>query len=289
MTDISLVICTRNRAAQLKRCLTRVAAVRSSANWELVVVNNDSSDVTADVISDFAKSASFPVVQTYEPVPGLGRAHNAGLSVSHGRIIAFIDDDCYPASDYVENVLKVFKDPTIGFAGGRITLYASDDYPITIKDSPAPQFFPPCSLIPAGELHGANMMFRRQAIAEIGGFDNDFGPGALFNCEDIDAFARASLAGWWGMYSPEPVVAHHHGRRARDIPALKRSYAVGRGAYLAKFTLHGASRKLFVRVWLYRVTHFAALGLRNCLQELSGAGLYICHRITSLGKGPGYR
>jgi len=283
--DLSLIICTRNRATQLKRCLAAVAAIRTSARWELVLVDNGSTDDTPRVIAGFARSAPIPVATVYEPLPGNGQGRNAGLAVARGAIAAFTDDDCYPAPDYVDQALAVFDNPKIGFAGGRITLFDADDYPITIKDEPVMRFYPPYSYIAGGEVHGANMMFRMSALDQIRGFDRAFGAGARFAGEDADACARASFAGWWGTYAPGPVVAHHHGRKANDVPALKRVYAIGRGAYLAKFALDKASAKAYRRVCVYRLTHFIALGPRNCLQELYGAALYILYRATMRMRG----
>jgi GT2 family glycosyltransferase len=209
------------------------------------------------------------------------------LIVSRGDLVAFTDDDCYPATDYIDQVLAVFKDPKIGFAGGRVTLYDADDYPITIKDLHMAQFFPPYSYIPGGEIHGANMMFRKRVIVDIQGFDRAFGAGTRFYCEDIDVCGRASFAGWWGMYSPGPVVAHHHGHKAKDIQTLKRYYAIGRGAYLAKFALDKASSTQYRRVWIHRITHFVSLGPRNCLQEIYGAALYLLRRAAMRMKRSG--
>lgn len=277
--DLSLLISTRNRATQLRRCLDRVAEIKTSARWELVVIDNGSTDNTAEVVSDFAKSAPFAVQQVYEPKPGLARGHNAGVAVARGRIIALTDDDCYPASDYVDQALAVFEDPKIGFAGGRITLYDPEDYPFTINELTIPRDFPPRLYMPAGDLQGANLLFRRQVLDDIGGFDDNLGSGGLFNCEDVDACARASFEGWWGRYAPGPTVAHHHGRKAKDIQALKRAYAIGRGAYIAKFMLNRDSSMVYFRVWIGRMIRFVPLGPRNCLQELTGLSSYLLFRL----------
>jgi GT2 family glycosyltransferase len=276
--DLSLIISTRNRAAQLRRCLAAVAEIKSVARWEVIVVDNNSADETPTVIAEFVNSAPIPVVPVQEPHPGVGLGRNAGLAAARGALVAFTDDDCYPAQDYVDQALAVFQDPRIGFAGGRITLYDADDYPITIKDSQTAQFFPPSTYLAGGEIHGANMMFRKCVLDEIHGFDHAFGPGGPFySGEDVDLCGRASFAGWWGAYAPGPVVAHHHGRKAKDVQALKRGYAIGRGAYLAKFALQRASAAQYRRVCLYRLTHFVSLGPRNMLQEMYGAALYLRH------------
>ena len=86
----------------------------------------------------------------------------------------------------------------------------------------------------AGAVKGANLAFRRSVLDAIGPFDPLFGSGALFPAEDADAAMRAALAGWAGVYDPAIIVWHHHGRRAADVPALLRSYDLGRGAFHAK-------------------------------------------------------
>jgi hypothetical protein len=80
------------------------------------------------------------------------------------------------------------------------------------------------------------------------------------------------------MYSPAPTVAHHHGRKEKHVQALKRRYAIGRGAYLMKFMLNSASAAIYRRVWLQRLIRFWTLGPRNCAQELYGSLSYLYYR-----------
>uniref|UniRef100_UPI00286E8B15 glycosyltransferase family 2 protein n=1 Tax=Sandarakinorhabdus sp. TaxID=1916663 RepID=UPI00286E8B15 len=92
---ISLIICTRNRAGPLGRCLAAVAGIVHDGDWELVIVDNGSTDATAAVVADFAAQAGFRVVQVHQPVPGLSNARNAGVAAATGELILFTDDDCY--------------------------------------------------------------------------------------------------------------------------------------------------------------------------------------------------
>jgi len=282
--SISIVICTRNRAQQLNTCLAYIAALNTSIAWELIIVDNGSSDNTSCVLREFARSASFPVIILNEPVPGLGRARNRGWRAARGEIIAFTDDDCYVLPDFPGEVLEAFADPKIGYCGGRIKLYDSSDYPITINESTVPEFFPPNKYFATGVIHGANMIFRRAALVDIGGFDNCFGPGARFYGEDSDACTRASFAGWWGAYTPGPTVLHAHGRKAADVVILRRSYDIGDGAYAAKFILRRQTRWLFARRWgAYFATNFRrAGGRRECLSQIEGAIRYCFYRISGM-------
>jgi glycosyltransferase involved in cell wall biosynthesis len=215
---VSLLFCTRNRAEQLKSCLEHIARLISSCSWELVIVDNGSTDDTGRILSEYAAITPFPTVILYEGRAGKSRGLNQGLRVARGEIIALIDDDCYVEPDYIDRVLEIFEDPRIGFAGGRVELFDPTDFPMTIKTSTERELLPPRSYVEGGWVLGANMMFRRRVLEAIGGFDVDFGPGTPFIAEDPDAQARASFAGWWGLYTPDVVVAHHHGRKAKDIP-----------------------------------------------------------------------
>jgi glycosyltransferase involved in cell wall biosynthesis len=282
--SISLVICTRNRAQQLNTCLAYIAALNTSKPWELIVVDNSSPDSTSHVLREFARSASFPVIILNEPVPGLGRARNRGWRAARGEIIAFTDDDCYVLPDFPNKVFEAFADPTLGYCGGRIKLYDTSDCPITINESTVLKFFPPNNYFhfATEAIQGANMMFRRAALVDIGGFDNCLGPGTGFVCDDADACTRASFAGWWGAYVPGPTVLHAHGRKTADAVILRRSYAIGGGAYAAKFILQGNTRWFFARRWCaYLVNSLRGSGgPRECLSQIEGAIRYCFYRVS---------
>lgn len=246
---ISLIICTRNRAGPLGRCLEAVAEIDHAGDWELVVVDNGSTDTTPAVVADFAATARFRVVPVFQPVPGLSNARNAGVAAATGDLILFTDDDCYVAPDMLDAAARAFADPAVGYASGRVRLFDPEDFPVTINESLVPLRFPARRFLPAGAVKGANLAFRKAVLDAIGPFDPLFGSGALFPSEDADAAMRAALAGWEGVYDPAIVVWHHHGRKAADVAGLYRSYDVGRGAFHAKLLgLKGGLRQ-GLRAW----------------------------------------
>ena len=283
---VSLLFCTRNRAEQLKSCLEYVARLNSSCSWELVVVDNGSIDDTGRVLSDYAATVPFSTTIVYEGKPGKSRGLNRGLRVTRGEIVALIDDDCYVAPDYIDRVREIFDDPRIGFAGGRVELFDPADYPISITTSTVLEFLAPRSYVPPGWILGANMMFRRQVLEAIGGFDPELGPGMRFSSgEDPDVQARASFAGWWGLYNPDVVVAHHHRRKAKDAAALTRVYLRGGGTYMAKFLLLSETRSVYLGVlsrrWYWEILRILR-GNRpfpNYLWEGQGFAGYLAHRL----------
>jgi glycosyltransferase involved in cell wall biosynthesis len=252
--------------------------MRAHVLWELVMVDNGSTDDTPSRLKLLARQVEAHVTIVSELRRGLGRARNAGVRAARGALLAFTDDDCYPAVDYVDRVVDAFADPTRDYIGGRILLHDAEDHPITIRVDSAPILIPPCSVVPTGLVQGANMAFRRAVLARIGGFDDALGPGTPFCNDDVDAVARASAGGFTGSYVPEPVVHHHHGRRdPAAVAALWRSYDHGRGAYYAKCILDLPTRRQVARYWWQSVgvEKFGAT-----MRELEGALDYTVRRLT---------
>src|SRR6516225_1620926 len=97
--------------------------------------------------------------------------------------------------------------------------------------------------------------------------------------EEIEAVSRASAMGWKGGYNPEVVVRHHHGRKAGDIAALTKWYAIGRGAFHMKLLLRGHkflwfAQSVYQLRWRYRSSN------TTVLWELVGAAKYGCMYLT---------
>jgi glycosyltransferase involved in cell wall biosynthesis len=234
--DISLVVCTRNRAAQLVEALESFARIQCHLPWELVIVDNGSTDDTPAVLSDFKARFNGSLTLVTAKRPGLGHARNVGWRAARGDIVAFTDDDCYPEPDYLTQVAHCLADPRFGFVGGRVLLHDPLDYPITIQLSTTRREFRPRAFIPPGSIHGANFSFRRAALEKIGGFDERLGAGTNLYCaEDADALARVCAFGWWGVYDPGPTVRHHHRRRdLAEIARIREGHSVGTGALFFK-------------------------------------------------------
>ena len=239
---VSVVVCTRNRLSSLTRCVAAFGAIQTSHAWELIVVDNGSSDGTFE----YLRQEKIRFVT--ELRRGASNARNAGFKASTGDIIAFIDDDCYATPTFIDDLIFVFSDERIGYAAGRVLLYDPKDIPLTIKESNEPASFPPHSFIATGEIHGCNMAFRRDVLSAIGGFDERF---AALSGNDIEAIASASWAGFTGVYDPRPTVYHHHRRRTKDQFRKRfHYYDIGRGAYYAKFILRKRSMRKYLFAWL---------------------------------------
>jgi glycosyltransferase involved in cell wall biosynthesis len=272
--DVSLIISTRDRCQQLARCLDALRLITFAQCWELIIVDNGSVDKTAATVDAFIKQFHGKITYLWEPKFGLGNAHNSGLAVSSGDIVAFTDDDCYPAADFLSKIWEIFEDDkSLGYITGRIMLHDPEDVPTAVNESTAPRTFPARSFVPVGTVQGANMAFRRQTLLDIGGFDPLFGPGALFNAEDIDAAGRASAMGWKGRYCPEVSVRHHHGRKKSDAPRQWRSAGIGAGAYHMKLLLHSGEWRCFAQS-IYQLRRRLGMNRRWVFWEPVGAARY---------------
>lgn len=269
---LSIVVPTRNRAEQLDRCLDAAGAIKGD-NWELIVVDNGSTDCTPELLT--RRACEFVHFQSVTvPEPGAGRARNSGLAVAEGPLVAFFDDDCYPTPSYALDVIAEFgDDPELGFVAGRILLYDPDDLPITIETSEAPREFAPRSYLAGGGVHTANFAARTEVLRGVGGFDPRLGPGTGLVSEDVDAAARVLWAGFSGKYSPVPTVYHHHGRRNEQAAQqLFAGYARGRGAYITKFILNRRSRWTYLKALPRHVASVIRYsGLRQLRDEVVGA------------------
>src|SRR5579864_5913338 len=119
--EISVIICTRDRAAQLASVLATACALKvpEGLSWELCVVDNGSSDSTPQVVREF--SETLPIRYIREDVPGLSNARNRGVDEARGRYICWTDDDVEIDPEWLSAYAEAFRrHPDAAVFGGRI-------------------------------------------------------------------------------------------------------------------------------------------------------------------------
>lgn len=274
--ELSIVICTRNRAASLAGTLKSLTEIRAVHSWEVLFVDNASTDDTAAVLAA-ADDCGGRLRYVREERVGLGAARDTGWRRSRGRLVCFTDDDCYLTPDYVDAMVEAYRRrPHLGCIGGRIMLFDRDDLPVTIDERDSPDEIAPYQFIPAGAIHGANLSFRRSVLESIGGFDVQLGTGTPYPCDDIDVIASTLWSGVTIGFDPAPVVYHHHRRREPDYDGLIEVYDRGRGVYYAKWMLRRDTRKAYLKGWLAVAGQQQTLpGLKRLAREIKAARAYL--------------
>jgi len=241
--NISVVLCTRNRRDSLARCLDSLAraADRAGLSWELVLVDNGSSDGTAELVAARQAAGDLPIGALAEARPGLARARNRGIAAAQGAIIAFLDDDCLVPPDWLALLAGVFHTGTdIDAIGGRVDLHDPSDWPTSIR--PFPDGVQVVDLPTAFvRMIGCGFAARAAALRRVGPLDERLSAGTpAGSAEDLDLFFRLLKRGCRLRYEPAVRLEHAHGRaRAEQLLPLYRNYLIGRGAFYAKHLLRG--------------------------------------------------
>ena len=118
---VSVLVCTRNRAATLAGCLDSLVGERPRASWELIVVDNGSTDSTADVIERCRSTASgVHVEHLVEERLGLSHSRNRAVAAARGELLLFTDDDVFVEPGWIDAMCSGFADPDVVAVAGRV-------------------------------------------------------------------------------------------------------------------------------------------------------------------------
>ncbi|WP_312562785.1 glycosyltransferase [Anaerospora sp.] len=174
MIDISVIICAYNREQLLQDTLLACDKLFLDINAEIIVVDNNSTDNTKQVVEDWMSALPQSPLQKFylfEARQGLSHARNTGITNARGRIIAFLDDDAIPSENWLSNIYKAFtKYPDALALGGKIL----PNFEVPRPDWLAPKHETFLSIMdlgstdqeyPAGKFpFGANMAFRKEVF-----------------------------------------------------------------------------------------------------------------------------
>jgi len=238
----TLIVCTRDRLDDLPTCLAQIAAL-DPAPAETIIVDNALDGTARSLVT------AYPALRyVHEPRPGLSRARNAGIRAAQGSLIAFTDDDAWPAQGWIGELARAFADHDVAAVTGLVAPSELETeaqqlfqfmlggfgrvYEPTVFDH---------DFYLAGRPHGvpvwrigagANMAFRREAFEEVGLFDERLGAGASGCSEDSELWYRLLAAGARILYEPRAIVHHRHRRDIAGLRRQVRAYSRGHVAAL---------------------------------------------------------
>ncbi|WP_109484770.1 glycosyltransferase [Occallatibacter savannae] len=227
MIDISVILCTYNRCESLARALESLVAmnVQSTTRWEILVVDNNSKDSTADVIDDFRKRDPERIHRIFEPSQGKSFALNAGIQAAKGRVLAFIDDDVVANASWLQRLTADIVSGKAAGAGGKILLDPAFEAPSWLSVDGPQSLGGMLAVFNLGDERrlldrppfGTNMAFNRSMFEKYGLFRTDMGPapGSEIRNEDVEFCRRLMNGGEVLQYEPEAIVYHAVPERRR--------------------------------------------------------------------------
>jgi GT2 family glycosyltransferase len=226
---ISVVVVVCNGEATLAQCLDSIRLVDyPQEDIEIVVVDNNSTDKTKDII------LGYPVKYVFVKERGRARARNAGIRAASGELIAFTDADCVVDRDWLKELIKGFESDRVAACGGRIIAQETGNWiqkfieetgiflqkDIQRKDCETNLF----------TIVTANSIFKKKVLEKIGYFDEN-----LVTCEDTEMGYRISLCGYQIKYMPQSIVYHYHIKNLGKFCAWSFNFGYNSYIYLRKY------------------------------------------------------
>ncbi|HTX58287.1 MAG TPA: glycosyltransferase family A protein [Verrucomicrobiae bacterium] len=194
----TIQLCTYNRAALLERVLDACFEQSvPSDRYEVVLVNDGSTDETPATIERARRRAACDFVVVDQKNSGLAKGRNAGIARARGERIVFIDDDVLPLPNFVEEHLRAARaHPQAVVRGGAINVESFDRLPVprwSLRDYSGNFFWT------------TNVSVPLETIRSIGAFDESF---SEYGWEDIDVGLRLRARGVTAAFNPRALVYH---------------------------------------------------------------------------------
>ena len=263
--EVSVVIPTYNRSALLRSTVDSVLNQDTQTTFEVILIDNNSSDDTKDVVASLIETYPGKVRYVVERKQGNAHARNRGIEEARGAIVAFVDDDVTVDKNWLTS-LKTILDARsdLSFVGGKVLPQWNGPPPSWLT----PDHWAPLALLDYGNdefaisgnsprgLLTANIAFRRNVFEETGMFLPDLQrvKNMIGSMEDHEFLLRVCRSGKQGIYTPR-MIATTHIDTERLTKAYHRRWHTGHGHFYAvladpdwersKFRLAGVPAHLF--------------------------------------------
>src|SRR5215213_404369 len=219
--EVSVVVATYNRCEILPGTLESLINQEGETAYEVIVVDNNSTDDTRNVIEKLRAQPGYEKLTYYfEDKQGVSHARNKGIGAARASIIAFTDDDIRPARNWVSSINKAFKQfPEADCIGGKVLPHPETKFPAWLTD----KYWTPLALLDLGSepvklnvhkgagLVAANMAVRASVFQDVGLFHPQLQrvKDSVGSMEDHEFQLRLSAAKKRLMYVPDLVVYAH--------------------------------------------------------------------------------
>lgn len=232
--EISLVICSYNRQKFIGGALkSLLSQTLSNDRFEIVIVNNNSTDNTERIVKDFInENPQLNYTYVVEKTQGLSAARNRGIKESKSPLITFMDDDGEATQEFLEVIVDYMDtNPQVSGIGGKVLpIYESEEPKwlnpwlggmLTIIDFGEKEFIFKGKKYPAG----CNMTYRKELLEQVGGFNEKL----QWRVDDKYIYYEIQKVNRNIMYLPKAVVYHNiDAYRVTDSNFIKLSSALGR-------------------------------------------------------------
>lgn len=258
---VGIVIVSFNSEKEIHGCVSSAAAQKGVIS-EIIVVDNASSDGTADLV----RGLPCQLIESGENL-GFGRACNVGARQAAGNYLFFLNPDArFENGDSLEIAIRCLEShPNWGMAGVRILSPSGTEIEFPRPDYPGERALrSPWGRLPGtiAWVLGAGMLFRRDVFEQLGGFDPDF----FLYAEEIDLCLRTRKAGFEIGFVTESAVTHIGGTSVSTLAPARLAELKLRGllTFMAKHYSPEICRKLIRKEILragFRMHWNALLGL----------------------------
>lgn len=262
--DLSVALSTYNRSSVLHNALEKLACQQTHGiNYEVLVVDNNSTDDTKEVIASFVeRDPHFRYV--FEKRQGLSYARNAAIEAARSDLIVFCDDDVEASPSWIQkNFEASVRFPDADYIGGRVLPIWGGPVPSWVRQTMAPFALSdlgdePFVVAPQKPhcLVGASLAVRRRAFAKAGLFsiETQRVKNSIGSTEDFDWQMKVWAQGGHGVYVPDIVCATEV-PRDRLVKSYHRRWHLGHGKFNAiarRPDWEGKRRFLGVPMFMYR-------------------------------------
>ncbi|MFN8140613.1 MAG: glycosyltransferase family 2 protein [Fimbriimonadales bacterium] len=234
--ELSITICSWNTSDELAACLRSIEAVRSEANFEVIVVDNASEDGSPDMVEK-----EFPWVCLHRMVEnlGFGKGHNFAFTKASGKLLMPLNSDTVVKPGAIKQLIEFMnQNVNVGIVGPKLLnpdgslQYSCRKFPTPaaalFRNTPLGKFFPNTRFVKeylmtewkhdepmdVDWVSGAAFVMRRELYDKIGGFDERF----FMYMEDVDLCMRTHSASYRVVYFPVPTITHAIGRSTDRMP-----------------------------------------------------------------------